>query len=94
MELLKGFVTICFIVSKLIETQTTHKQGLYGVNEKRNAAPARYPLASPFFSLVKIPSHLTKKSDAFLRNLHATLFYILMYTVIRKVKSKKVDNRT
>ncbi len=45
MGLLKGFVTIYFIVSKLIETQTTYKQGLYGVNGKRNAAPARYPLA-------------------------------------------------
>ncbi len=59
MGLFKGFVTIHFIASKNTKSQNTYKQGLYGVNEKRNAAPARYPLA------LQIPSSsgLTKFSD-------------------------------
>jgi len=38
---------------------------LCGANQTRSAALARYPLALPFFPLVKIPSQLTKKSVAF-----------------------------
>ncbi len=57
MGLFKGFVTIYFIVLKLTKPQTPYKQGLYGVNEKRNAAPARYPLAS-FRHADGIPSYL------------------------------------
>ncbi len=58
MGLFRGFVTICFALSKLIKPQNPYKQWLYGVNEKRNAAPARYPLASPFRHADGIPSHL------------------------------------
>lgn len=62
----KAFVTIYYIDSKHTKTQNTHKQGLYGVNEKCNAALVRYPLPLPFFSMVKIPSHLIQTIRCFL----------------------------
>ncbi|MDO5974263.1 hypothetical protein [Flavivirga jejuensis] len=78
MGLIKGFVTIYFIASKHTKPQNTNKQGLYGVNEICSAALARYPLAIPFFPLVKIPSQLTKKSvTLLLKN-----YFFLMGTVI------------
>ncbi|WP_163419287.1 hypothetical protein [Flagellimonas sp. HSM57] len=90
MGIFRGFVTICFALSKLTKSQTPYKQGLCRAKWIRNAAPARYPLALPFFPLVKIPSHLTKKSDAFFKEFtFRPIVYIDVYGISGKSNQKR-----